>query len=101
MLFKVLVTSARFKYYFFMKKVYTYALVFFISNYCWAQTEIPERAVEKTAYIIKDLNSFLDYWGTNVKLSEDFTAYGPASQVISKGTFLKLLTTGEYLPLRL
>src|SRR5438067_2440394 len=84
-----------------MRRKYTYALLFFIVNYCWAQTPIPGHPVTEPTQILKTLNSFLDYWGANLKLSEDFTAYDSASQVISKATFLKLLTTGEYLPLRL
>lgn len=41
------------------------------------------------------------YNGNYVKLSENFTAYDPASKIISKEQFLQRFATGNYLPLRL
>lgn len=51
--------------------------------------------------ISKNMMAFLTYRERNVCLSEDFTALGPASEIITKDAFLNLLSSGDYLPLRL
>jgi len=51
--------------------------------------------------ILKNMMTFLTYRDKNVMLSEDFTALNQASEKISKADFLGLLSSGDYLPLRL
>jgi len=85
-----------------MKKLIVIPVIFFlIVSFTFAFTTNPGAPVEAPAQILKDFNSFLTYMGENLKLSEDFTAYGTDGRVISKATFLKMLTSGDYLPLRL
>jgi hypothetical protein len=45
--------------------------------------------------------NFLSYWDKYVKLSLNFIPYDNNGRVINKESFLKKLTTGEYLPLRM
>ncbi|HEY5327906.1 MAG TPA: TlpA disulfide reductase family protein [Mucilaginibacter sp.] len=85
-----------------MKKMLICTIVFFtLVKSSFALLSNHDIPVEEPIKILKDFNSFLNYMGENLKLSEDFTAYNTYSKIISKGTFLKMLTSGDYLPLRL
>ncbi|GAB3891684.1 hypothetical protein GCM10028803_03750 [Larkinella knui] len=53
------------------------------------------------AVILKDITSFLAYRQQNVKLDEDFLALDTVSNRLDRGSFLKLIATGNYFPLRL
>lgn len=68
--------------------------------YCFG-VSTPGAPVEAPANILKSVNSFFAYSGENMRLAEDFTAYNSSLKVISKGAFLKALTSGNYFPLRL
>ena len=59
------------------------------------------KPVEEPSVILKSITSFLNYREQHVKLYEDFNGMDSASKFISKKAFLKLLSTGEYLPLRM
>jgi peroxiredoxin len=50
--------------------------------------------------ITKDYASFLRYQAYDVHFYEDFTGLDTAANVISKGAFLQLLSTGRYLPVK-
>ena len=51
--------------------------------------------------ITQNFQSFWTYWNQYVKLSEDFEALDADSKIITKPEFLKLLSSGKFLPLRL
>ena len=57
--------------------------------------------VKATAYLLSSFKNFWNYWNEYVKLSRDFTAFDESENTISKDIFLKKLSTGGYLPLRL
>lgn len=61
----------------------------------------PGTPVKEPAQILQNYNAFVGYMGDNLKFAEDFTGYNTSGQVITKGIFLKMLATGNYLPLRL
>ncbi|MGZ3763799.1 MAG: TlpA family protein disulfide reductase [Mucilaginibacter sp.] len=86
-----------------MKKASTcFLLSFLLITTAFCQNLNPGRPVDEPAKILKDFGSFLDYMSDNLKnYSEDFTAYNAASKVISKDYYMKMLCTGNYIPLRL
>lgn len=51
--------------------------------------------------ILSNFNTFWTYYTEDVKLYEDFQSYDSQRKRISKGEFLKQLTTGHYFPLLL
>jgi peroxiredoxin len=67
---------------------------------CTQKPEYGNPVVQPNA-ILKDMIAFLTYQERNVRLSEDFTALGMDSEIITKVSFLTLLSSGEYLPVRL
>jgi len=70
-----------------------------IASYCQSKTY--GDAVENASVILSNIDSFYVYIERNVNLSHDFTGLDLAENVVSKETFLKLLSSGDYLPLRL
>jgi peroxiredoxin len=85
-----------------MKKFIVIALLIFTSAcVSFGQMLNPGSPVEKPADILKNMDSFLSYVSSNLKLSANYTAYDVNSKVISKAAFLKARTSGNYLPLRL
>lgn len=58
------------------------------------------KPVMEPSSIVKDLMSFLTYREDNVRFYDEFTALDSASNIISKSSFLKLLSTGRYLPVK-
>jgi len=85
-----------------MKKNFAYILLFLVLNSA-SCTQKPGFGdpVKQPAEILKDMISFLTYQERNVCLSEDFTALDTDSEIITKELFLTLLSSGEYLPLKL
>lgn len=57
--------------------------------------------VARPDVILENTTSFSNYRQQYVRLYENFIGMDPASNVITKNSFLKLLSTGEYLPLRM
>lgn len=51
--------------------------------------------------ILKSVMSFLIYRQENINLAEDFIAMDTTNNIITKELFLTLLSSGEYLPLKL
>ncbi|MDO9257679.1 MAG: TlpA disulfide reductase family protein [Bacteroidales bacterium] len=85
-----------------MKNYFSYFLLLFtLTVYSCNQKPKNGNPVVQPVVILKDMMAFLSYREKNVMLSEDFTALDPASEIISKEAFLHLLSSGEYLPLRL
>lgn len=57
--------------------------------------------IAEPAAVLKDVMSFWTYRARNVKLYEDFTALDTASNIIPKDIFMKSLSTGKYILLKL
>ena len=51
--------------------------------------------------VVKDFNTWWTYYYQQVNLSEDFMALGTDSTRMNKEDFLRELTTGKYIPIRL
>lgn len=85
-----------------MKKNFAYFLLFLVLN-ATSCTQKPGFGdpVKQPAKILKDMIAFLTYKERNVHLSEDFTALNTDNEIITKESFLTLLSTGDYLPLQL
>jgi len=85
-----------------MKKYFAYFLLLFLLTFT-SCTQKPDygNPVVKPVAILKDMISFLTYQERNVRLSDDFTALNTDFEIITKESFLKLLSSGEYLPVRL
>ncbi|MCI4442744.1 MAG: hypothetical protein JHC39_04485 [Lentimicrobium sp.] len=49
----------------------------------------------------KDYMSWWNYYSKNIILSSDFISLDENSNIISKENFLVLLTSGDYIPIRL
>lgn len=70
------------------------------TNSCTQKSNFGDPVMQPSA-ILKDMIAFLTYQEENVRLSEDFTALDTDSENITKESFLNLLSSGDYLPLRL
>lgn len=57
--------------------------------------------VREPDIILKDTKSFIDYWGTLLRLSDDFTPLDTNEVPMTKEDFLKKVSTSDYLPVRL
>ncbi|SFG89661.1 TlpA family protein disulfide reductase [Pedobacter insulae] len=51
--------------------------------------------------IMKDFNSFWSYYKSEIKFFEDFVAFDTSGMEMSKGDFLKTLSSGDYYPLNI
>jgi thiol-disulfide isomerase/thioredoxin len=76
-------------------------ILFFLGFSACSQSKSYGEPVEKPVQILDNIMSFLTYQDKYVHLSEEFTALDTASNVIGKDVFLKQISTGNYLPLRL
>jgi peroxiredoxin len=76
------------------------SFVFIILNFSFIhpRQKIPVEVPQK---ILHSFNTFWDYWNRNVKLSANYIVYDEKDSLISKEIFLKELSSGKYLPLRL
>jgi len=72
----------------------------FLSVSAIVDAQIPGKDVVPPEVILKNINTLLQYYTDHLKLDGDFAAFDTHGQVISKGEFLKQLTTGNYLPLQ-
>lgn len=83
-----------------MRKALTlFILLFGIIDLSCAQ--LSSNAASNPEAITKNVMSFLVYQRDHLRLAEHFSPFDSQLQPISKGQFLKALTTGQYLPLRL
>lgn len=84
-----------------MQSSFAYIFLFPVLVYCSCkQTSTYGIPVEDPVDILKDQTSFLKYYNT-LKLSADFIALDASSKIITRGEFLKQVSSGAYLPLRL
>ncbi|RFZ82179.1 TlpA family protein disulfide reductase [Mucilaginibacter terrenus] len=84
-----------------MKKLLTLIIVVLVQLSCFAGVTIPGKPVQEPAFILKNYDNFFQYVSNHMKLSQDIVTYNAAMKPMSKGDFLKALTTGSYLPVRL
>ena len=56
---------------------------------------------EKVKGISKDFRSYYNYRYSNIKLSRDFIALDSSFTAIDKGSFLRMLVTGEFMPVKI
>lgn len=84
-----------------MRKFFLLLSFFFLYQYSSAQKNNCNEPIANPSLITKDFQSFWSYYNTYIELSSDFVGLDANSKVISKETFLKLLCSGRYLPLRL
>lgn len=81
---------------------FSWALLLLFVGFCvQAQQTIPGKPVIAVAEISKDVRSWLAYDAKHLRLSGDFKAYDLQASAISKGEFLKQLSSGNYLPVKL
>jgi peroxiredoxin len=69
--------------------------------FSYAQSNDYGKPVEEPSLILENFQSFWKYQNTHIELSDDFIGLDTSSNSIDKGEFLRQLTTGNYLPLRL
>lgn len=77
--------------------VFLYCVLFLLS----CNNQEKRAPVESPTYILSSFMNFWNYWYNNVKLPLDFIAFDQNGEQINKQTFLKDLSSGKYLPLRL
>lgn len=65
-----------------------------------AQKKNYGKPLVKTAVILKSFTDFLVYQDKHLNLTEQFIAVDTASNIISKDSFLYLLSSGNYLPVK-
>jgi len=85
-----------------MKQNFAYFLLFLFLTItsCTQKPDYGDPVVQPAA-VLKDMVAFLTYQERNVHLSEDLIALNTDSEIITKESFLSLLSSGDYLPLRL
>nr|WP_315170973.1 TlpA disulfide reductase family protein [uncultured Flavobacterium sp.] len=85
-----------------MRNFFSFFYVFFLINqYSSAQKTNDKDPVEDPLLITKNFQNFWNYSNTYINLTTDFVGLDANSKVIKKGEFLRLLSSGNYLPLRL
>lgn len=73
----------------------------FFTKYSYSQTSNADIPNIDVNYVQKDFKTWWDYNFQNIKLSTEFIPLDISSNIISKETFLKQLSTGEYIPLKI
>lgn len=76
------------------------SLIIFVSS-CGPGNSAKSDPVLSPSEIMKNMMSFSYYKSDYLKLSEDFTAFNANKEQITTSQFFKLISTGDYLPLRL
>lgn len=84
-----------------MKKYFILLLLILPAISFTAHAAQPGAPIQQPEYIIKNYNNFFSYVSQHMKLSQDLLAYDVSNKPISKAVFLKRLSTGNYLPVRL
>jgi len=80
-------------------------LVFLIANVMLffavdAKAQTHYKAVVSPDSILKNMPNLLDYYSGHLRFDGDFIGYNEAGHVMGNGEFLKMLTTGNYLPVQ-
>ncbi len=88
-----------------MKKITVYYLMIILSLSISCSKKQEKTETDKTNMIIESLETnFMTWWtyhNKNIVLSSDFTPKDQNTKIISKDDFLKKLTTGDFIPLKL
>lgn len=80
--------------------LFSLSLLIFFSS-CTPKNPAESDPVIPPAEIMKNMMSFSYYKSDYLRLSEDFTAFNADQEQITTRQFFKLISTGDYLPLRL
>lgn len=83
------------------RNITTLVLILIAYSFSFAQSIKSAKPLEDPKEILKDEMALLSYGQNYLKLSEDYVALNENSRTISREAFLKFLSTGGYLPLRL
>ena len=73
----------------------------FFSNLSYSQSSNTDNPNIDVNHVQKDFTTWWDYTKSNIKLSTEFIPLDVSSNIISKESFLKQLSTGEYIPLKI
>ena len=73
----------------------------FFSNLSYSQSSNTDNPNIDVNLVQKDFTTWWDYTYFNIKLSTEFIPLDISSNIISKESFLKQLSTGEYIPLKI
>jgi len=79
-------------------------ILLIIAKFIFANTafcQLRARPVVPPDSILKNMNNFLQYNNDHLMFDGDFVTYDEHGHNISKGQFLKMVATGNYLPLQL
>jgi len=87
--------------FFFKSKTYGSSIIISLFILISCNNEKYRRPVENPLTIIKNFTTFWNYWNEYVKLGQDYISLKQNGNIISKDVFLKKLSTGSYLPLKL
>ncbi|MES2277045.1 MAG: TlpA disulfide reductase family protein [Bacteroidota bacterium] len=83
-------------------KTYFTTLVLTISLFIslTAKSQPRLKATVPAKSIIKNMSTLMDYNRDHLRLNIDFIAYDAQAHIVTKTQFLKAITTGDYLPLK-
>lgn len=85
-----------------MKYIYVYLfLPILLGAASCSQKESYDKPIVLPEDILKNSNTLWNYHNSYLKLSEDYISLDTTLKPIAKKEFLRLITTGKYLPLRL
>jgi len=73
----------------------------FFSNLSYSQSSNTDNPNIDVNHVQKDFTTWWDYTKSNIKLSTEFIPLDVSSNIISKESFLKQLSTGEYIALQI
>ena len=87
-----------------IKRVFSFIVLItfiFFSNLSYSQSSNTDSPNIDVNLVQKDFTTWWDYTKSNIKLSTEFIPLDVSSNIISKESFLKQLSTGEYIPLKI
>lgn len=84
-----------------MKKLIPFAFTLSLFVFSCNEKEDFGKPNIKIASIHKDFGTWWNYYGQHIALSSEFVAIDPSSEKIEKELFLKNLTTGDFIPVKL
>lgn len=81
--------------------VYIICLFALFLSSCQSHTPSYVGPIKDPKIILSSFNVFWSYWYRDVRLSEDFIPLNENDSLVSKDSFLKKVSSGDYLPLKL
>lgn len=86
-----------------MKPIFIYFFGLIILGFSACKEHIAPKLIsaQDPEYILSNFNNFWTYWYLDVRLSENFVPYNANDSIVSKDYFLRAVSTGAYLPVKL